>query len=354
MRISMWTSSDTPPTGGSRHRRWLLLAACAVALTAGCGSDGGSEGKTDGGATADGSDGNTSEGMGKVCAGNADCQSYGLTCFPVSTGYAVCSSTCQTNADCKGGTVCSPVQGALVCTPPIYCDACTSHEDCGPTAPYCRQDPQSDGSLGPGYCTMECVVGDGTCPAGSSCSKIVGTPSIKDFYCQPDNETCTGDGSQCSPCKIDADCSDNHTCLQPSASAERFCAQHCDSTSCPAGYQCTKVGGKSYCYATVEGKATPTCSAGKKGFCDACSADWQCASGKCASKNNESYCAQPGSCTKETEKTDCPPGTFCVPTSAGQACAPPPAFKCQQWKACLASLCGVNEICVDGLCKDAP
>ncbi len=330
-----------------------LTAAAMLALASGCSDDGSGSASQDASAATD-SAGAAGSGVGKVCAGNADCLAFGLTCYPVSTGYAVCSKTCGTNADCDNGTVCSPVQGALVCTPPIYCDACEDHADCGPTAPYCRRDPQPDGSYGAGYCTMECVVGDGVCPAGSSCTKQAGTPSIKDFFCQPDRDSCSGDGSQCSPCKIDADCAPNHTCLQASASSERFCAQDCSAAACPSGYQCTKVGGASYCYAVVGGKATPSCTAGMKGFCDACSADWQCASGRCATKNGESFCAQPGTCTKETEKTDCPPGTFCVPTSAGQACAPAPAFKCQLWKACLASLCGANEICIDGLCKPTP
>jgi hypothetical protein len=334
-----------------------LMALLIAAMTAGCSNnertaaDASDDTKATVDAGSDDGGGVGASGLGKACAGNADCTAYGLTCFPSEDGNGgLCSRTCTGAGDCGDGTICRGVQGSQICARPGYCDACENASDCGSAAPICRRDPGPDGELLPGFCSRDCSVGHTSCPAGSSCSKAPGTPSIKDFSCRPDNDTCTGDGSQCSPCHTDADCTGGHVCLQPSPDSERFCAKRCEDAACDAGYLCTKIGGQSLCYADVEGKATPTCSAGKKGFCDACSANWQCASNRCATKNGESFCAQPGTCTKATEPDDCPPGTFCVPTSAGQACTPPLAYKCQLWKACLAFPCGANEHCADGVC----
>ncbi len=347
------------PGGGPPDRRcarlvpWIGLLA-ALAWTSACSEDGSAG---DDGAKADVAAADTAEetsgspqGFAKPCAGNADCAAYGLTCYPDGKGGGQCSRGCASDADCSGGTRCNPVQGTLLCTLPRWCDACDSDADCSSAAPTCRKDRDASGNLGPGYCTMPCIVGDKSCPAGSSCSKEPSSVSIKTFTCRPDNDTCTGDGSQCSPCKTQADCSPGHDCIQPSADSERFCAMRCESASCGEGFLCTKLGGTSVCYANVGGKPMPTCTAGRKNYCDACSANWQCASGRCVSKNNESFCAQPGTCSKASELTDCPLGTFCVPTSDGLACAPAPLLRCHNWKACLSHPCSGGEQCEDGHC----
>ena len=356
--------SATRLSGGWNATAQTFALTFVLVALAGC-SDGGS-GNGDTGASADTASGNTGSGdassqsdsdnlgFAKPCAGNADCAAYGLTCYPDGAGSGQCSRGCASDADCSGGTRCNPVQGTLLCTLPRWCDSCTTDADCSTAAPTCRRDLGADGTFGPGYCTMPCIVGDKSCPAGSSCSKEPASSSIKMFTCRPDNDTCTGDGSQCSPCKTQADCSPGHDCVQPSGDSERFCALRCESASCGDGYMCTKLGGTSVCYANVGGKPTPTCTAGRKNYCDACSADWQCASGRCVSKNNESFCAQPGTCSKASELTDCPLGTFCVPTSDGLACAPAPLLRCHNWKACLSHPCSGNEQCDDGHCIEAP
>lgn len=339
-----------------------MLTVAAWLGTIGCSGDDQAPGPQDsaaGGGTVDsggggGGDGTgQTSGFGRACAGNADCAPFGLTCFLGANGVGSCSRGCQADADCGGGLRCNPVEGVLLCSAPLYCDGCQSDADCGPTAPLCRRDLTDAGVWGAGYCTMACNVGDKTCPAGSSCSKGAGSSSIKDISCRPDRGSCSGDGSQCSPCKTSGDCSPGHDCIQPSASSERFCALRCDNSPCAKGYLCTKLAGVGYCYAEVDGKAIPTCSAGLKGYCDACSEDWQCASGRCVTKE-EKFCAQPGSCSKETEKQDCPAGTACVPSQQGQACVPPLAYKCHLWKACMSKPCGADEVCDDGVCRKAP
>jgi hypothetical protein len=333
------------------RRSWRAAAVAVAALAAGvsaCGGGGdaagdGAAAAADGGAVGGGDGAQVGDqtaaghGIGRLCAGNADCAADGLVCF--GTGVVpMCSRTCAQASDCPAGTFCNAIKGQQICTPPAYCDPCASRDD---------------GTLGPGYCTTECVIGVDPCPGGASCSKHSGSASIKDFTCRPDSRLCRGDGGQCSPCQVDADCQSGHDCLQPIPDGERFCAQRCDAAACPSGSICTKLGGVGYCYADVGGKPEPTCSAGKKGYCDLCSADWQCASGRCVSKESQSFCAQPGTCSKETESQDCPTGTFCVPTQSGPACVPPPAYKCQLWKACVSAPCGAGEQCVDGLCRKA-
>lgn len=341
------------------HGALLAIACCLLfacgndALQGGAGGDVNGQG---GGNTDTKSDVQTagSAGFGKACAGNADCASFGLTCYPSGASGNLCSRGCKSDADCGGGTVCSAVQGSLICTLPGWCAACKTDADCGPEAPVCRTDRDQKGNDLASYCTPECVVGDKSCPPGASCSKGATTVSIKAFSCRPDIGTCSGDGSQCSPCRTDADCSPEHGCIQPSAESERFCAQRCESSTCKVGYLCAKLGGLAYCYADIGGKAIPTCSAGKKQYCDICTANWQCASNRCVSKNDESFCAQPGTCSKASELTDCPPGTACVPTSDGLACTPPLQTRCHLWKACSNHPCGANQACVDGLCLDNP
>ena len=299
-------------------------------------------------------------GLGKLCASNNDCVQHALTCYitNVNTGTGICSKGCKQESDCGGGTHCNPLQGVLACTPPQLCDACNSDDECGPDAPICAKFGEKSG-----FCSLKCNVGDGKCPGGYSCKQYGQT--VGQFACRPDHGSCTGDGGHCAPCKTDGDCNANTTCFQSKPGAERFCAQRCavgtNPDGCATGFKCASYGGKGYCYKVLPGggaageKLLPTCIAGTKGFCDACEEDWECVSGRCATKNDKKFCAQVGTCAKESEKTDCPYGdqdaTFCVPSNKGMICAPAPLFNCHGYKACLSHPCGVDELCDDGLCK---
>jgi len=336
-----------------------VLAIAAACLFAGCSDetvDGPSDDK-DGGATA------SDSGLGKLCASNNDCAKYGLSCYITNlrSGVGICSQGCKIQSDCTNGTFCNPLGDVLVCTPPRLCDPCQSSSQCGPNAPECVQ-PKDGGAR---FCTFKCNVGDGKCPAGYSCRQY--GSKVDEFACHPDYGSCKGDGAHCSPCKTTADCSPAAVCFQSKDDAERYCATTCQAKGgagqCPTGTTCVSYGGKGYCYKVISStgrgppKSLPTCGAGSKGFCDACEENWQCASGRCVTKNGKKFCAQKGNCSKSSEATDCPYGgqaTFCVPSDKGNVCAPPPAFHCHGYKACLSHPCGGGEVCDNGLCKKAP
>ncbi len=330
---------------------WRLAMVCAAVLTCGAAcSDENAKGPE-----ADAVDsGHTESGLGKPCASNADCKPYGLTCYITDSksGIGICSKGCKGEGDCGNGTHCNPLSGALVCTPPRLCDACASDAECGPDAPLCVAP-----KFGDSFCTLKCNVGDGKCGAGFSCVQF-GT-KVDEFACQPIAGSCSGDGGQCSPCKTDADCKLGASCFQAKADSERFCALECApgtaNDSCPDGFGCASYADGGYCFKVVnaagQDKLLPTCVAGSKGFCDACDENWQCASGRCATKNGKKFCVHSKDCNQHG---DCPypeKGTWCVPSASWKICAPPPAFHCHGFKTCLSHPCQGDEKCVNGFCK---
>ncbi len=348
-----------PPGPGSRTGarpsrralalRMVIVLCGAVLLTTSCGGDDPADGP-DGGETSGGKGQDTNL-IGKSCAGNADCTPHGLSCYVTGAGATgICSKGCTTESDCGGGLAhCNSVQGSLICTLPQYCDPCEDDNGCGPDAPVCLKD-----ASGAGYCTKKCTVKEGACPAGALCRSY--GEKVDEFACAPASGSCSGDGTQCSPCKTDGDCSPGHSCFQADADAERFCAKGCDAaanTGCDSGFTCESYGGKGVCYKLIDGKGQPTCADGAKGFCDPCAEDWECGSGRCVAKNKKMFCGLPTPCSTNI---DCPLGgqaTFCVASRNGKGniCAPPPAFNCHGYKACFSHPCGPGETCVDGVCK---
>ena len=301
-----------------------------------------------------GGDTKPATGIGLTCASNAVCAPFGLNCFETSsaTGEGICTRTCAGGADCPVGSHCNPVGPALVCTEGRYCNPCASDGDCGALAPLCK--PDKDGK---GFCTHACNIGDGTCGAAASCVQF-GT-SLQDFACRPDYGACTGGGEHCSPCATQADCGVATECFTATQTGERFCAQTCDPTQsggCPSGFGCQAAKGKGYCFKQTSDGLVPTCAKGDKGFCDSCTANYECASNRCANHNDKKFCVEPAPCDKQNESTDCPYGgvdgaTQCVPTDVGMACAPPPAWGCQGFKLCLGHPCTASQVCTNGLCK---
>ena len=293
----------------------------------------------------------SASGVGKVCVVPNDCAALGLTCFEIdpSTGAGICSKLCASSSECPGGNYCNPQSGKLICTPPRFCNPCQVAEDCGKGA-ICLQ-----GTGGQKYCTKACSQGKPTCAPASSCRQY--GSGVDDFACQPDFGSCSGDGNQCSPCAGQADCAKGLECHYAASTGERFCAKVCTpgaAGACPSGYSCTtpKSAKTSYCFKSVGKDSVPTCSKGDKGFCEPCNADYDCASGRCASKNGEKFCVAPTACTGPK---DCPYGgeaTFCVPSDKGMICAPPLAWGCQGYLTCLAHACENGEVCVAGQCKE--
>lgn len=291
-------------------------------------------------------------GVAKVCVSNADCASFGLKCFETNSvsGQGICTKACAGAADCPAASHCNPLAGGLVCTAARDCDPCVSAADCSVESPTCLQ-----GKNGKGYCTHNCTIGDNSCAPGASCESF--GPSLDDFACQPDYGSCTGGGEHCSPCKSPTDCAAGNQCYT-AKSGERFCAKVCDpkaaAPGCPAGSGCSAAtAGKGFCWKQVKDQLVATCAKGDKGYCDACTAHYECASNRCAEKNGKKFCAEPKACTGHQ---DCPYGneaTFCVPSQngIGNICAPPISWHCQGYKACLGHACESNQVCDNGLCK---
>jgi hypothetical protein len=292
-------------------------------------------------------------GIGVVCLKNADCAPYGLVCFEVQGGQRVCSKACTGPGDCPQGSHCHAEGQVQICTLARYCDPCQTAADCSALAPVCRPDAK-----GQGYCSMECNVGGGTCPGGSTCTQY--GSGIHAFACAPDYGLCKGGGEHCSPCELPGDCGGGTDCITNEID-ERFCAQICDpkapAQTCPQGFACAldAAAQKGYCYkqvAKVKGGLFPTCAKGNKLFCDACTYHFECASARCASKGGDKFCVEPEPCASNA---DCPYGgeaTFCVPSEdSGKICAPPIALHCHGYKACLGHICGGDEVCDNGLCK---
>jgi len=312
------------------------------------GADAGPDSALD--AAADAPETAAASGIGKACVGSTDCLSLGLKCFETNpaTGAGVCSKGCAGASDCPAAHFCNPVGGKLICTGPRYCDACATADECGPDAPLCLPDKN-----GKGFCANKCNVGDTSCGIGSSCKQY--GLGIKDFACKPDYGACSGGGEHCSPCKVQADCAAGNQCYT-AKSGERFCAQQCDPAKaapagCPSGFVCKAESGKGFCFKQVKEELVATCAKGDKGYCDACTVGYECASGRCASKNGKKFCVQPQPCKGNA---DCPYGgeaTFCVPSDVGQICAPPPSWHCQGYKACLGHSCASNQTCDNGICK---
>lgn len=320
----------------------------------GTGSDGGALG--DGSTAADGAGAAEvtilKTNIGKACASNADCALIGLKCFETNaaTGAGICSKKCTSAADCDTGTFCNPQSDLLICTPPRFCNGCSSNAECGAEG-LCLA-----GKNGAKYCTRPCTFGDNSCPPASSCKQF--GAAIHEFACQPDYGSCVGDGAQCSPCSGPGDCAAGTECHYASATGERFCAKVCtpaSPTDCPGGYSCSQPKGssKAYCFKVIGKEAVATCAKGDKGFCEPCTADYECLSGRCALKNGKKFCVEPSPCKSNK---DCPHGgeaTACVPSDNGKGtiCAPPLSWGCQGYLACLSVNCGPDETCMSGVCK---
>lgn len=291
--------------------------------------------------------------IGKACAVKADCPG-GLACMETNaaTGDGICSQLCKNTSECPEHTFCNPIGKVQGCTLGSFCNACTVDSDCGAAAPICI--PGKDGKT---FCSAPCSFGDKTCHAGWSCEQY--GSSISNFGCRPDYGSCTGGGEFCAPCQNQSDCKDGTSCVVSPDTGERACFQKCSAKdSCPQGFSCSPGG---FCARFVAdpdpkkaGSYVQTCESDNRLYCDQCGADWQCASGRCATVNGQAFCAEPSPCSKDNETKDCAPGTFCVPSDKGMVCAPPNSWKCQGFKACLGNPCGSNQTCDNGVCKNKP
>jgi hypothetical protein len=148
-------------------------------------------------------------------------------CVPDAKGAGFCSTACSGDANCALDATCRPPWA--VCTPATG-PACASDDDCPPangTYQHC---------VG-GACTPECG-GAGDCAAKQACTTALSV-------CMPRAGVCVGDGTFCSPCRSDLDCTPAATALgapQPAGyclssapySSERFCSAKATADACDA------------------------------------------------------------------------------------------------------------------------
>ncbi len=314
-----------------------------------------SDGATDDSSTSDTANdatddnGQPANGLGSPCASTSACAS-GLTCIETNaaTGDGICTRTCAVNSDCPSGGYCHIVGKQLACTLAGLCDPCQAASDCGTDNPLCV--PGADGKT---FCTVPCAFGDKSCQPGYSCEQYGST--INDFACRPDYGACAGGGDVCAPCQSASDCKSGTQCATSPDTGERACFQTCSKDAdCATGFGCSPKG---ICSRLVPSAGKPptlvqTCAKDNRGYCDPCTADWQCASNRCRDSQGQSFCAEPTPCVKSNETKDCAPGTFCVPSAtADMICAPPISWKCQGYKACFENPCSSTEVCSNGLCK---
>ena len=147
-------------------------------------------------------------------------------------GAAFCTQYgCGSDADCKGGWYCGTINTApnaqqasravgattTVCLPRAYCAPCATDIDCVPSGG-AREHCVTD-TGGTKFCAPECN-GDSQCNQEAAC---VDNADAGTKVCTPNAGVCVGDGSFCSPCRSDGDCTGGGACVSSSYSTEHFC-----------------------------------------------------------------------------------------------------------------------------------
>jgi thiol-disulfide isomerase/thioredoxin len=190
--------------------------------------------------------------IGKSCAVSGSCPE-GMRCISgQDAASAYCTSECADNAGCPATFFCQAVVDTTMMTNKK--SYCFRRGWCG----HCQHDGQCEnggkcfkqGSAS--FCTMPCNKGSTECPRVSDCTDIGGG----DYQCVHRDGTCAGDGTMCSPCVTDLDCTKGvecdpvskpcTMCLGRRYYGDGFCSPPCDKdgTQCEgsAKYQCTAIG----------------------------------------------------------------------------------------------------------------
>ncbi len=191
---------------------------------------------------------------GALCRANLgveseDCDTaQGFYCYGTTPtdGEAYCTRyDCVEDAECGAGFWCGKInqtpnvmtakrltigETQNVCLRRTYCSTCTSDIDCPAVAgrpQHCIAD-----SAGAQFCSPECEATT-NCPLEARCATVTsGAGSVK--VCYPRATVCVGDGSLCTPCRVDTDCGDDGACVKGEYTTERFCAKKVTAcTECP-------------------------------------------------------------------------------------------------------------------------
>jgi len=207
-------------------------------------------------------------------AENPDCdREQGFFCYgalPTDANAYCTRYDCATDRECGAGFGCETVNqtpniaaarrltvGATqkICRRRAYCSTCTADVDC-PTVNGIGQRCIPDAN-GASFCTSVCT-SSANCPKDAQCVDA----GIDVPVCYPRATVCVGDGSLCSPCRVDTDCGEDGVCVQGEFTTERSCAKRASSCSaCPrtagnAQVGCSTSGlpnvPRSYCYGVYE------------------------------------------------------------------------------------------------------
>lgn len=166
----------------------------------------------------------------------------GFYCYGVSPtdGDAYCTRyDCEKDSDCGAGFWCGKINqtpnvmtakrttiGEVqnVCLRRTYCATCKVDLDCPPilgTAQHCIED-----ASGARVCAPECATSR-NCPNEARCVDL----GFASKVCYPRATACVGDGSLCSPCRVDTDCGEDGVCVKGQYTTEKACAKK-STTSC--------------------------------------------------------------------------------------------------------------------------
>ncbi len=179
---------------------------------------------------------------------NSDCDTnqsfwcYGTT--PTDANSFCTQFQCNDDGDCPGGWWCNTINDTpsvtvgkrgdwgttiSVCMPRVYntkpgtyCAPCSADVDCPTNEGAAQHCVNADGASAPEtVCAVECQ-SDANCPYDQACTDT----GLSSKVCLPRAQTCKGDGSFCSPCHSDADCTTATStayCVQADYSTEHFC-----------------------------------------------------------------------------------------------------------------------------------
>jgi len=282
------------------------------------------------------STGISAKGYGQHCKGHTECVPYGLACYSWGDEDAdpFCSKNCEDSFDCPEYFVCDYKYGfetpLKLCKEAKYCSPCEADIQCSLAGMECIADEK-----GGKFCSYPCKPGTLSCDGGSRCAWIEAEGG---FFCLPYWGACVGDGSQCSPCKVEEDCSEKgRHCIETYYTHERFCTAECALTEdCPHDFGCFDVGGPTgLCFMTFNKNYMPTCHKGEQKFCQECRGDYECAEGfvcYIGPANIGHYCSP--QCTADDQ---CPEGARCTSkfdtggAANGFACALKPGHECSEF-----------------------
>jgi hypothetical protein len=180
---------------------------------------------------------------------NPDCDTeQGFFCMgsTPTDGNAYCTRyDCTADTDCGAGFWCGKVNqtpnvetakrstyGEVqnVCLRRKYCATCVVDLDCPPIDG--KNQHCVDAADATRFCAPECE-NTTTCPNEARCADV----GLGVNVCYPRANVCAGDGSLCSPCRVDTDCGEDGVCIKGEYTTEKMCAKKVAACAdCPESF----------------------------------------------------------------------------------------------------------------------